>query len=50
MGIEMIVGLAVAVLGAIAGAFGFGHASGTTKRKQNSRSKTPKRKPLPLKQ
>ena len=44
MGIEMIVGLAVAVLGAIAAAFGFGHASGTTKteakfQKQNTEEK-----------
>jgi hypothetical protein len=50
MGIEMIVGLAVAVLGAIAAAFGFGHASGTTKTEAKFRSKTPKRKPLPLRQ
>ncbi|HDW2026423.1 TPA: hypothetical protein RK455_003264 [Enterobacter ludwigii] len=31
MTMELIIGLAVAVLGAIAAAFGFGHASGTTK-------------------
>ncbi|EMM5415333.1 hypothetical protein [Citrobacter farmeri] len=31
MGIEMIIGLAAAVLAAIAGAFGFGHARGTDK-------------------
>ncbi|ENK7138858.1 hypothetical protein [Enterobacter roggenkampii] len=31
MTMEIIIGLAVAVLGAIAAAFGFGHASGTTK-------------------
>lgn len=31
MGLEMIIGLAVAVLAAIAGAFGFGHARGTSK-------------------
>ena len=44
MGIEMIIGMAVAVLGAIAAAFGFGHASGTTKteakfQKQNTEEK-----------
>ncbi|HBL6925867.1 TPA: hypothetical protein LSH87_003777 [Citrobacter koseri] len=33
MGIEMIIGLAAAVLAAIAGAFGFGHARGTSKAK-----------------
>ncbi|CAH6029885.1 TPA: hypothetical protein KE522_002026 [Citrobacter koseri] len=31
MGIEMIIGLAAAVIAAIAGAFGFGHARGTSK-------------------
>lgn len=31
MGIESIIGLAVAVIAAIAGAFGFGHIRGTSK-------------------
>ncbi|ENB7488817.1 hypothetical protein ACFXK6_001939 [Citrobacter koseri] len=31
MGFEMIIGLAAAVIAAIAGAFGFGHARGTSK-------------------
>lgn len=31
MGLEMIIGLAAAVIAAIAGAFGFGHARGTSK-------------------
>ena len=31
MGIEMIIGLAAAVIAVIAGAFGFGHARGTSK-------------------
>ncbi|QNE49248.1 hypothetical protein [Klebsiella michiganensis] len=31
MGIEMIIGLATALLAAIAGAFGLGHARGTSK-------------------
>ncbi|PNO81132.1 hypothetical protein MC77_020475 [Citrobacter koseri] len=31
MGIEIIIGLAAAVIAAIAGAFGFGHARGTSK-------------------
>lgn len=31
MGLEMILGLAVAALAAIAGAFGIGHARGTSK-------------------
>lgn len=31
MGIEAIAGLVVVILGAIAGAFGIGHASGTSK-------------------
>ncbi|BCL47884.1 MULTISPECIES: DUF2681 domain-containing protein [Citrobacter] len=31
MGIEMIIGLAAAVIAAIAGAFGFGHVRGTSK-------------------
>lgn len=31
MGIEAIAGLAVVILGAIAGAFGIGHARGTSK-------------------
>lgn len=44
MTMELIIGLAVAVLGAIAAAFGFGHASGTTKteakfQKQNTEEK-----------
>ncbi|MEB5764102.1 hypothetical protein MXL47_07880 [Enterobacter asburiae] len=44
MTMELIIGLAVAVLCAIAAAFGFGHASGTTKteakfQKQNTEEK-----------
>ena len=31
MGLEMIIGLAAAVIAVIAGAFGFGHARGTSK-------------------
>ncbi|MCW9596659.1 hypothetical protein [Klebsiella michiganensis] len=31
MGIEMIIGLATALLAIVAGAFGFGHARGTNK-------------------
>ncbi|EMZ2325171.1 hypothetical protein [Klebsiella michiganensis] len=31
MGIEMIIGLATALLGIVAGAFGLGHARGTNK-------------------
>ncbi|HGW8424537.1 hypothetical protein GHT38_02860 [Citrobacter koseri] len=31
MGIEMIIGLAAVVIAAIVGAFGFGHARGTSK-------------------
>lgn len=37
MGIETIIGLAVAVIAAIAGAFGFGHIRGTSKAEAKAR-------------
>jgi hypothetical protein len=46
MSFEIIAGLVVVILGAIAGAFGIGHARGTSKAKPKPISSVPKRTPL----
>ena len=47
MSFEIIAGLVVVILGAIAGAFGIGHARGASRRKPKLISNVPKRTPPP---
>jgi hypothetical protein len=47
MGIEAIAGLVVVILGAIAGAFGIGHARGTSKAEAKADQQRTERTPPP---